>query len=261
MTEARRLAELMAHAGLQHRILEYGGNPVASLHAASPACEAGCQVFVEAPDGWVRVTSPLAHDGEPTLALLQRLARVQIDGGFGNAAIDRGQIRLSVCLPGLHTYGSPVIAAIQRIHALRAVVPSTRPIPRYTAQVGPGERATLEQVALAVGSRVPLTWTPGDVFSGNLGDAYELRLWSPWQDVFTIEAACAPAWPCASDEPTLRAINRVNGQVLAGELTPIDGALRWRWSCPYVWLDPQHVAEVVLPTISASWQTAARLTS
>jgi hypothetical protein len=263
-SEAARLADLMTHAGLQHRLLDFNGNPVASFLAASPECEAGCQFFVEAPDGWVRVTSPLALDGAPSLALLQRLARVQVDGGFGHAAIARGQVRLSVALPGLPGLGSAVIAAIQRIHELRAVVTSTRPLPRFLATVGPGDPiATLAQVVLAVGARVPLTWAPGDEFHGRMRDPAglecELRLWSPWPDVFTIEATRAPAWPCTTDEPTLRAIHRINGNVLAGELTPIDGALRYRWSCPYIWLDVPHVAEVVLPTIVDSWRTAARL--
>jgi hypothetical protein len=118
--EARLLADVMAHANLSHRLGWIGDVPVATFRAASPACEEGCEFFVDMPGGWLRVTTSLPLAGEPSHELLVRLARVQVDGGFGHAALDRGQldggsgqgafdrgqVRLSVSLPGLQPPGS-----------------------------------------------------------------------------------------------------------------------------------------------------------
>src|SRR5262245_53692974 len=117
--EAEHLAEVMSHTALRYRLLWFDGNPVASFQAASHACEEGCPMFVDAPPGWLRVTTSFALPEAPSLALRRRLAQVQVDGGFGNATIDRGRVRLSIALPGLQTFGSPVIGGIQRLHELR----------------------------------------------------------------------------------------------------------------------------------------------
>lgn len=104
--EARLLADVMAHANLTHRLGWIGDVPVAAFRAASPACEEGCDFFVDLPGGWLRVTTSLPLVGEPSHELLVRLARIQLDGGSGQGAFDRGQVRLSVSLPGLQPPGS-----------------------------------------------------------------------------------------------------------------------------------------------------------
>lgn len=117
--EAHLLAEV---TGLRYRLGRIGDAPLATLHAASPACEEGCEFFVDMPSGWLRVTTSLPLVDTPSQALL-----LQLDGGFGYAALDRGRVRLSISLPGLKPFGSPVIGAIQRLHELRAAVAAPRP--------------------------------------------------------------------------------------------------------------------------------------
>ena len=257
--EARLLADVMAHANLTHRIGWIGDVPVATFRAASPACEEGCDFFVDMPGGWLRVTTSLPLAGEPSHELLVRLARIQLDGGSGQGAFDRGQVRLSVSLPGLQPFGSPVIGAVQRLHELRRAVSAGLPAPRYVSQ--DPDAPTLEAAALALGRRVPLVWAPDDSYGVLVGDGagrgYAVRLWSPWRDVVAIEATCVPPWPQADDEPGLRAVARMNSGVVGGELLAIGGVLRWRWSCPRSWIDLDHLAGIVVPTIFGTFRELA----
>lgn len=256
--EAQLLAEVMAHTGLRYRLGWIGDAPLAILHAASLACEEGCEFFVDMPSGWLRVTTSLPLVERPSQALLLRLARVQLDGGFGYAALDRGRVRLSISLPGLKPFGSPVIGAIQRLHELRAAVAAPRPAPRFLAT--DPDAPTLESAALAFGRATPLGWAPGDSYIGRVGDgdgvSCELRLWSPWPDILAIEAECHPPWPQVDDEQGLREVAVLNTGVIGGELLALAGALRWRWSCPRPWLDLDHLAEVVVPTILGTFRGA-----
>lgn len=57
--EARLLAEVMAHAGIHYRLGWMGDAPLVSFRGASPACEEGCEFFVDMPGGWLRVTTTL----------------------------------------------------------------------------------------------------------------------------------------------------------------------------------------------------------
>lgn len=249
--EARLLAEVMAHAGIHYRLGWMGDAPLVSFRGASPACEEGCEFFVDMPGGWLRVTTTLPLVEAPSHALLRRLARVQLDGGFGYAALDRGHVRLTISLPGLKTYGSPVIGAVQRLHELRTEVAAGRPAPRYLSE-NP-DAPTLAAAALAFGRHLPLVWSPDDSYAvrvcGDDGLSCEIRLWSPWPDVVAIEGVCLPPWPQADDEPGLLAVAGLNTGVVGGELLVVAGTLRWHWSCPRPWIDHDHLAEEIVPTI------------
>lgn len=256
--EVRLLAEVMSHTGFRHRLGEMGDAPVATFRAASPACEEGCDFYVDMPGGWLRVTTSLPLVDASGLVLLRRLARVQLDGGFGQAALDRGRVRLSISLPGLRPFGSPVIGAVQRLHELRAAVAGGGPVPRFLA--ADPDAPSLATAALALGRALPLAWELGDCYVGRVGDGdavwCELRLWSPWPDIVAIEAECHPPWPQSDDERGLREVAFYNACVIGGELLALAGALRWRWSCPRSWIDLDHLAAVVVPTILGTFRDA-----
>jgi hypothetical protein len=261
--EAEYLEQVLSHAGLHYRLADFRGSPVAVLHAASPAFEEGSELFVDAPPGWLRITLPVPLDQPPTYPLFRRLVRVQAVSGFGVGAVDDGRLRLAITLSGHSSAGSPVIAAIQQLHELRGCVLSGRDPSAWRAGAGPFENlTTLESAVLAIGGRMPMTWQPDGSYVGRLeGDdvSCEVRVLSPWPDVFAIEAGLVPPRSCVPDHPTLAKLNLLNATILGGEMVECGGAVIFRWMCPYLWLDPRHVADTVLDTIAQSWRdTRAR---
>jgi|GEM_PF-6645654 len=245
------LSNVLASAGVDGRIDESRGYPVASFSRALPGVSEETSFVVDAPSAWVRVATTLASPAAP-ISARHAVGALYGESGLGHVHYDEriGSFRIIASLQAVADAppASAVVAVLTNLARIRHKLKTGEGSVRASGpdeqreQEAASDAEHLDAAAAALGRTLSIVKQADGSWIGGLHEPRSnrrsaIRVSTSSPGIFALEAWVMPPARIAVDEATVAKLDQANASLDAGALVLFpDGFLVYRWACPYACL-------------------------